>query len=141
MKKLVNVLFAVAILVSASSCIKEKLWDDVQGKGKAEVILRLKTPNGYSTPKSRALTFAQENTINDIYVLVFNSANNLATIKQGLGVASTPGSSNPAYSGEGSFTEPSKRARTRRIPTTSLCWPMREQSWQIPSASTMLLLI
>lgn len=108
MKKLIHKIFVAVILISICSwmggCVKDSYPEPDNKSEDALIYLRLTTPGGFSNSASRALTFEQENTINDIYVLVFNSANSLIAIKQGEQVSSTPGSGNPAYSGEGSFT-------------------------------------
>ena len=106
MKRITNTLIAAAVMLLAFSCVKETVVDD-SGRGskdQAEVVLRLKTPQGFTRQNSRSLTFAEENTINDVYVLAFNNSGQLTTIKKGESVSSTPGSTNPNYSGEGSFT-------------------------------------
>lgn len=114
MKKIFNAVCMAAILVFASSCIKDRQSDEgITGKpGDAEVILRLKTPGGFSAPGSRALTNEDENTINDIYVLVFDKTNTLVAIKQGEEVAYTVGSGDPLYSGTGSFSVTLEASKT-----------------------------
>lgn len=107
MKQLINTLLVMGVLVSLGACISDMPLDSDSGSGgtgDAEVILRLQTPKGFTNPATRSLTFEQENTIKDIYVLVFDSDSSLVAIKEGLEVTSTPGSSTPGYSGEGSFT-------------------------------------
>ncbi len=105
-KKLINTLLAATVVISICSCVEDSITDanPAGESGDAQIYLRLKTPAGFSAPALRSLTFEQENTINDIYVLVFSSSNSLIAIKQGQEVFSTPESGNPLYSGEGSFT-------------------------------------
>ncbi|NDV67013.1 fimbrial protein [Bacteroides sp. 224] len=106
MKKIFKPLFLVAVLLSVFSCMKDKEVDEMKQttSKNAQVKLRLKTPSGYSKAETRSLSYTDENTINNIYVLVFDKTNTLVTIEQGTNVSSTPGSSNPSYSGEGAFT-------------------------------------
>lgn len=108
MKAISNTLLISAILILVSSCIHEE-WDSaITGKsGEAKVILRLKTPGGFSAAQSRGLTNADENRISDIYVLVFDSQNKLTAIEKGVNVThnNTPGGgSGSEFSGSGSFS-------------------------------------
>jgi hypothetical protein len=68
------------------SCTSDTYWSTPPATGsEAQIILRLSTPGSFSNSKStRNLTFAQENQINDVYVLVFNNAtpNALIDIKK-----------------------------------------------------------
>jgi hypothetical protein len=76
MRKIINFLSIAAVSLALVSCIKENPWgkDAPQNKnGETEVLLRLRTPGGFSSPASRGLTFAQENQVDNVYVLVFNS--------------------------------------------------------------------
>ncbi|MDR0333653.1 MAG: hypothetical protein LBI15_09340, partial [Dysgonamonadaceae bacterium] len=76
MKKIINFLL-LAVVVFTTSCISEQPWDNPNGNNTgdgAQVTLRLQTPGGFNAPNMRSLTFAQENQIDDIYVLVFNNA-------------------------------------------------------------------
>jgi hypothetical protein len=96
-------------LLMASSCINEMVIDDVirhKDKGGAKFVLRFRTQDAFSEPeiKTRSLTVEQENAINNIYVLAFDSSGKLAAIRQGQDVTSITGHTNPAYSGEGSFS-------------------------------------
>ncbi len=105
MKKLTNILIAAALAIAVCACAKEKQGQEPEGvSGEAQLHLRLKTSTGFAGPASRALTFTQENTLENIYVLVFDSAGNLKTIQQGTVTSTTPGSDDPRYSGEGTFT-------------------------------------
>lgn len=115
MKKIIHTLLAASVLLLVSSCVKERMEGGsfVVG-GEARIVLRLHTPGGFSAPKSRSLTFADENTIDNVWVLVFDHNNQLKAIEEGQNVTSTPGSNNPAYSGEGEFSltlDPSKTSQ------------------------------
>jgi hypothetical protein len=114
MKKFFPALALAAILFLTFSCVPDQEIDDnrLQTNGQAQVVLRLKTPSGFSAPQSRSLSYADENAINDIYVFVFDNTNTLTAIKQGENVLATPGSANPAYSGEGSFTVTLEASKT-----------------------------
>ena len=103
MNKVINKLILAAILYILFSCAEERLVSlDGLSKDDAQIVLHLKTQSDLS--KTRAyLTFTQENKIDDIYVLAFDSYYRLKTIKPGLSVTSTPGHTNPLYSGSGSF--------------------------------------
>ncbi|MCL2502596.1 MAG: hypothetical protein FWE99_05630, partial [Bacteroidales bacterium] len=103
MRIIANTLFLVAVLALTTSCIKDRFPSTRIDDDGAVLFLRLSTPGSYSGPNTRGLTFAEENTIDNIYVLVFNHQNQLVAIRQGLGITSSPGHSDPAYSGEGSF--------------------------------------
>jgi len=114
MKKIIHTLIAASVLLFVSSCVKEIVegGSSVSSGDEANVVLQLRTPGGFSVPKTRSLTFTDENTIDNIYVLVFNNKNELVEIKQGQSVSSTPGSSSPAYSGTGSFSVTLAASRT-----------------------------
>lgn len=105
--------FTLAAL-SLFSCVSEREIDVITPtKNKeAQVVLRLKTPSGYSSPGSRSLTYTDENTISDIYVLVFDKTSTLVGIEQGASVTSSTGSSNPSFSGEGSFSVTLEASKT-----------------------------
>ncbi len=106
MKKLLHIGLLTTALCLVCSCTRDKVDDLLppDGREDAQIHLRLRTPGGYNSSTSRALTFEQENTITDIHVLVFNATNALVFIKQGEVVSSTPGNDDPAYSGEASFS-------------------------------------
>ncbi len=107
MKKLTYIMFAAAVLTAVCSCVKDKTdmdSDPDDSSGEAQVLLRLKTPSGFTGSETRSLTFDQENTIEDIYVLAFDNTGSLVTIREGEVTSSTPGSDEPGYSGEGSFS-------------------------------------
>ncbi|MCL2501638.1 MAG: hypothetical protein FWE99_00725 [Bacteroidales bacterium] len=103
MKTIISLLLWATILVSATSCIVENFSGGCLKGEESLFYLRLRTPGSYAGPAGRAMSLADENTIDDIYVLVFDRYNQLAAIRKGLEVTSSPGHSNPAYSGEGSF--------------------------------------
>ncbi len=110
MRKTIHRLLLAAMLFAVPSCIVDKKVDFPEGpeKGAFELVLRLKTPGGFSTPETRALTYAQENTITDIYVLVFYGGDDLVAIKRGKNVKDeTENIASPTpnhYSGGGSFS-------------------------------------
>ncbi len=115
MKKIFPALILAAVSLITFSCIADKDIDDGGmpiKQGAAQVVLRLKTPDGFSQVKNRALTYEQENTINDIFVLVFDKTNTLVAIEQGANVTSSSGHTNPAYSGEGSFSVTLEASKT-----------------------------
>ncbi len=93
----------LTVMLAVGSCAKETRLGH-SGPDDAKVFLRLTTPAGFNPPSSRSLTFDEENTIEDIHVLVFNSAGVLSSIKQGLVESSTPGSTVDGYSGHGEFS-------------------------------------
>jgi hypothetical protein len=105
MKKVINILLIIAVLISVSSCMKELSGPDnpASGKGETEIFLRVHTSDNSTGRSTRSLTFVQENAINNIYVLAFKG-NTLMAIQEGRNVNSTPGHTNPAYSGSGEFT-------------------------------------
>ncbi|MDR0332997.1 MAG: FimB/Mfa2 family fimbrial subunit [Dysgonamonadaceae bacterium] len=107
MKRIINALLIMAVLVSASSCMQEIGPNNPTGNGDTDMVIHVRTPEGFGGPGARsAFSDADENTINDIYVLVFNSAGTLVDVKKGeVDVLTTPGSPNPPnYSGGGRFT-------------------------------------
>lgn len=95
---------AVSLLVY-SCTLEQELGPEhtVTTNKKAEVILRLKTPSDYA-PASRSLTYKDENTISDVYVLVFDKDDKLVKIEEGKNVSSSAGNSNPLYSSQGTFS-------------------------------------
>ena len=103
MKKLTYLLVTLIVMLEVGSCAKETRIGGSEPDD-AKVYLRLTAPAGFNPPSSRSLTFNEENTIDDIYVLVFNSAGVLSTIKQGAVESSTPGSEIDGYSGHGEFS-------------------------------------
>jgi uncharacterized protein (TIGR02145 family) len=109
MKKIINFLL-LAVVVFTASCISELPWDNPGGENNgndAQVTLRLQTPGGFNAPKStRGLTFAQENQIEDIYVLVFNNAspNVLIDIKKAKVSSQSTADPTGGISGVATFT-------------------------------------
>jgi hypothetical protein len=106
MRKIISFMLTAAVLVSASSCAKERIsGGDKPGKGgDAQVMLQLRTPNGFGSSSTRGLSFANENILDNVYVLVFDKNDRLTDIKEGLDVSSnTVNPSNGIYSGEGQF--------------------------------------
>lgn len=105
MKKLTFMIFATAVLTAACSCVREKAGESSsESSGEAVVHLRLITPEGLSGPETRGLTFEQENIITHVYVLAFDNTGAFTAIEEGEVTSSTPGSDEPGYSGEGSFS-------------------------------------
>jgi hypothetical protein len=84
MKKILNILL-LAVTVFTVSCISDHSWNDPGNNtgGETEIMLHLQTPGGFSEPTMRNLTFAQENHLEDVYVLVFDhTANTLTDIRK-----------------------------------------------------------
>ncbi|MDR1756593.1 MAG: hypothetical protein LBR65_06540 [Culturomica sp.] len=111
MKKIVYTLLMPALLISAFSCRSD--WEEAGGADPSaedtEVLLSLKLPEELTSAATRALDFASENTIDNVYVLVFNQANNLTDIKPGMNLLPSSGPDpnyNPGntYSGNYRFT-------------------------------------
>ena len=102
MIKRIHTLLLAATMLAASSCITDEIeagGPDTPVQDGNEVLLRLKTPCNFTAPKTRALTYAQENTIEDIYVLVFDTDGELAGIEKGDDV-------DDKTSGDGAMTQP-----------------------------------
>ncbi|MCL2728310.1 MAG: fimbrial protein [Bacteroidales bacterium] len=101
MKTSNHLLLLTATLALVTSCSMERMLTgpDSLNKEDANLTLRIRARGS----QTRALTFAEENTINDVYVLVFDKTNQLVSIKEGRSVTSSPGHPNPDFSGEGSF--------------------------------------
>ncbi len=77
MRKFVNALLFVAVMLSAASCITDdRLIGPVTQPGDKDVdiLLKLRTPGGFSAPRTRGLSYAEENTLSNIYVFVFDNA-------------------------------------------------------------------
>jgi hypothetical protein len=104
MKKIINTLLIMAVLVSVSSCMQEIPNDPIGGD--ADVVLHVQTSEGFGGSDTKsAFSLADENTIDHIHVLVFNSGNNLVDVKVGAGLPTGPGVPVPPnFSGTGSFT-------------------------------------
>jgi hypothetical protein len=105
MKRIINTLLIMAVLVSVSSCTQEIPNNPIEN-GEADIVLHVRTPESFGGSETRStLSLADENTIEYIHVLVFNSANNLVDIKEGTGLPDTPGAPTaPNYSGSAAFT-------------------------------------
>lgn len=107
-----KLLLMLLVTVSTASCFKESTCVNTTD-GAAEILLRLRTPGGYGSPTSRGLTFADENTINDVYVLVFDKAGKLTAIREGHDVNSqTTDPAQGIISGTGSFKFTVKPSQT-----------------------------
>lgn len=89
--------------IALSACVNEDTWEGGRPSpaGKTEVVLHLKAPSGFS-PKTRGLTVAQENNIENIAVLVFNLSDELIEVKSGSDISLVP-ADNPS-SGTRSFS-------------------------------------
>ncbi|MDR1756592.1 MAG: hypothetical protein LBR65_06535 [Culturomica sp.] len=121
---MIHTLLVACVLLSIFSCSRDDRWgdEDPDATGGAKIFLELVTPATFSPePRSRALDFAAENTIDNIYVLVFNESNNLTNIKPGVDAVGGP---DPAYnqgnlySGVGTFSitlPPSMGAHTSKL--------------------------
>ncbi len=108
MRKLLNTLLIAAVMTSAVSCVMDISMDpdDPQKKTQTDLVLRLKTPGSYTSPTTRSLSYAAENTIDDVYVLLFDNADELVDIKAGQDVKDATGTmTHPEdiYSGAGEF--------------------------------------
>jgi hypothetical protein len=109
MKKFINFLLTAVVLAFTAACTSELPWDRPNNNDNdARVTLRLNAPGGFNSSKStRGLTFAQENEINDVYVLVFNNATPsvLVDIKKAAEVSgSTTTNPSTGISGTGIFS-------------------------------------
>ena len=106
-------LFIAVMLLMASSCLSDNKLDpenpDPERTEAADVVLRIRTPDGFSGNGTRTtLSFNDENRLNSITVLVFDSTNQLIDIRQGHNITSEPGLNppppgTPEISGTGAF--------------------------------------
>jgi uncharacterized protein (TIGR02145 family) len=109
MKKFINFLL-LALVALTVSCTNEMPWgNNTPGNNNdATIILRLNTPGGFNSSKStRNLTFAQENELKDVYVLVFDNSSPsvLVDIKEANALSGTTTNPVPGgISGTGTFT-------------------------------------
>lgn len=98
MKKICDLSFAIAFLIFSFSCVRYDEIDlfnrgvDIADRNETEVFLQISVSGDFLS-KARALDFASENTIDNIYVLVFDASNNLVGIRQAENIASNPNSS------------------------------------------------
>lgn len=87
MRKLNNTLLFAAILFFATSCLSESRFVPAEPtvvlSGDTELTLRIRIPDGYQGQGTRSLTVTQENTIEDVFVFVFSSANQLVYVGEG----------------------------------------------------------
>ena len=99
-------LFIAVMLLMASSCLSDNSIIApkplIDREKTADVILRISTPEGFAGSRTRALDFEGENRLNTITVLVFDTNNQLADIRQGREVTYTPGYDG-TISGVGAF--------------------------------------
>lgn len=108
-------LFA-AVMFAATACVSEETIVTRPGTsptgGDTEVLLRLRTPGSFAAPDTRALTFAQENAVNDVYVFAFDSDDELVAILKGRNPDFDPngnydgpdGTNNDTHSASGTFS-------------------------------------
>ncbi len=114
MRRLLEAALLAAIMFFTASCITDNGMGieerDPKPTGETDVLLRLRTPGGYASSKTRSLTFTDENTIDNVWVLVFDATNKLVDIKEGEDATGGPNSAytgpngSVIYSGEGSFS-------------------------------------
>ena len=121
MRKLIYALLFAAAIISATSCITDEKWEDDPRDTTGEVtdvVLHLKTPDGFSAPRTR-MYYQQENTIDNVYVLVFDKTGKLVDVKVGeVTQNNTMTSPGGGYSGTGSFKvtlPPSKGNATSKL--------------------------
>ncbi len=118
MRKIIaTLLFGAFMITAATSCItdeKQNGKSPVETGGDTQLLLRLKTPGNFSVPRTR-MTTAQENAIENIYVLVFDDDNELVAIKQGGNIENSTTPPEENYSGQSTFTItlPASRADDR----------------------------
>lgn len=100
MKKILKLSLVAAFSIALSSCVKESMYGgiDTSTNKETQVILQLKTPSEFSGAKSRSLSYEDENTIEEIDVLVFDKNNILTVVKQGSNVQNTPNSASGSFS-------------------------------------------
>ncbi|MDR1671215.1 MAG: FimB/Mfa2 family fimbrial subunit [Alistipes sp.] len=115
MRRIVYITLALTMMM-AGSCIEAPEWttdipaelDDVR------LRLRLNTPADFDSPEfaapeTRGMNYLAENTIDNIYVLVFDQNNNLFDIKPGEGTTNDPNTA------QGTFTLTLPAGGTRRL--------------------------
>ena len=107
MRKIVNTLLAGAVSIFAASCVS-----DIEPGGdvgdNVDIVLSLNTPGGFSSKRTRSLTYARENTIGSIHLLVFDGATDVLTaVKSGADIVELEDNKMTApaggISGSGSF--------------------------------------
>ncbi len=103
-------LFAATIILSAS-CFRDYAEpgpvDRQVSDGPVEIQLMLNAPGEFTQAETRAMTYAQENTISDVRVLVFDQTGKLTSVKAGENVAdktATQTTPSTGISGGGSFS-------------------------------------
>ena len=107
MRKLINTLLIIAVSVLAVSCMKDLTKHDSPGNlAEDGVKVTFRYGSNQLSSSTRALTFAQENEIEDINVLVFDNNDELVDILEGKNVVVTTGDPllDPKYSAEGTFS-------------------------------------
>ena len=104
MRKLINMLLIIAVSVLAASCMKDKSWPNCPNNEEGGVRVNFRYGSNPLSSATRALTYAQENEIEDINVLVFDKNDELVDILEGKNVVVTTGSLDPRYSAEGTFS-------------------------------------
>jgi hypothetical protein len=123
-RTLIKTTLLAATVLCAASCVTNELEvkrpDNGNGNGDNEVLLRLRTPGGFSSPDTRGLTYADENTIEDVYVMVFDNANKLVSIEKAEDIddeSDTQTSPDGIYSGGATFavTLPPSGGATQKL--------------------------
>lgn len=96
------------------SCIAEREAENIFlfQKDDAELLLQLRTPSGFRSAATRSLTIAQENSISDLYVLVFDRTGILTAIKKGGDLSVSADRTDSSYSGHGTFSVTLKASKT-----------------------------
>ncbi|MDR0333764.1 MAG: hypothetical protein LBI15_09910 [Dysgonamonadaceae bacterium] len=110
MKKIIYILLFTAVLMLSVSCISEGNIPKIPSEREnAEVVLRFRMPGNFAgqrSSRSAVLEFEDENRIKDVFVLVFDTSNNLVAIREADGetIDYTPGLGAGNISGTGEFT-------------------------------------
>ncbi len=86
MKKVTKALTIVAMAAALAGCVvgERPAGDGKPGPDDVDILLTLRTPGGFSDPTAatRALTYAEENTIRSIHVLVFDPDDELTAVRK-----------------------------------------------------------
>ncbi len=101
MKKLLHALYISLVMSIPSGCITDGVTLEAPPAEEVGLVLRLRTPGGYSSPQTRSLSIADENTIDDdLYVLVFDndSPSRLTSVKKAEDVDDDQGSGSGSFS-------------------------------------------
>lgn len=84
-------LLFITFLPAVSSCVRDVSEPGPVGGEDTQVLLRLDVPEDFKAPRTRSMDFTSENTIDNIYVLVFDQSKKLVDIKQAETLAPAPG--------------------------------------------------